>query len=196
MLRTTTHTRLRIALEAPKLEVVTLEVVLRLEEHVQLVLMRVRDNVPRLFIYTARTLLGNSKVGKFAPPPSWEKFAPSLLLSHPWCLRKSPHRLLVGKSPHCHCYCHVRDITPPSSNEFPRVVLFILSKTETNNLLQEVHVIFTWIQLDLVLVLIQTCWIQISLALSFVEYWQCNFLIILGALARLATSSQVCSLTS
>ncbi len=83
MLRTTTHTRLGIAFEAPKLEVVTLEVVLILEEQVQLVLTRVRDNVPKLSIYTARMLLGNSKVGKSAPPPSWERFAPSLLLSRP-----------------------------------------------------------------------------------------------------------------
>ncbi len=83
MLRTATHTRLGIALEAPKLEVVTLEVVLILEEQVQLVLTRVRNNVLRLSIYTARTLLGNSKVGKSAPPPSREKFAPSLLLSRP-----------------------------------------------------------------------------------------------------------------
>jgi hypothetical protein len=59
---------------------------------------------------------------------------------------------------------------PPSSNEFPQVVLFILSKTKTKNLLQEIHVIFTWLQPDLVLVLIQTCWIQISLALGFVGY--------------------------
>jgi hypothetical protein len=87
------HTRLGIALKAPKLEVVTLEarklevvtleVVLILEEQVQLVLMRVRDNVPRLSIYIARTLLGNSKVGKSAPPPSQEKFTSSLLLSCP-----------------------------------------------------------------------------------------------------------------
>jgi hypothetical protein len=111
LLRTATHTRLRIALEAPKLKVVTLEarklkvvtleVVLILKEQVQLVLMRVRDNVPRLSIYTARTLLGKFKVGKSAPPsklgkvrtvivtvtsvtfkekstppPSWEKSAP------------------------------------------------------------------------------------------------------------------------
>jgi len=59
---------------------------------------------------------------------------------------------------------------PPSSNEFPRVVLFILSKTKTKNLLQEVHVIFTWLEPDLVLVLIQMCWIQISLALGFIRY--------------------------
>jgi len=88
-----THTRLEIALEVlklevvtletRKLEVVTLEVVLILEEQVQLVLTRVRDNVLRLSIYTARTLLGNSKVGKSAPLPSQEKFAPSLLLSRP-----------------------------------------------------------------------------------------------------------------
>ncbi len=92
LLRTATHTRLRIALKGPKLEVVTLEVILILEEQVQLVLMRVRDNVPRFSIYTARMLLGNSKVGKSAPlpsweksapPPSWEKSAPSLLLSRP-----------------------------------------------------------------------------------------------------------------
>jgi hypothetical protein len=83
MLRTATHTRLRIAFEAKKLEVVTLEVVLILEEQVQLVLTRVRDNVPRLSIYTIRTLLRNFKVGKSAPPPSREKFAPSLLLSRP-----------------------------------------------------------------------------------------------------------------
>jgi len=37
-----------------------------------------RDNVSRLSIHTVRTLLGNSKVGKLAPPPSWEKSAPSL----------------------------------------------------------------------------------------------------------------------
>ncbi len=37
---------------------------------------------------------------------------------------------------------------PPLSNEFLRVVLFILSKTETKNLLQEVHVIFTWCGVD------------------------------------------------
>jgi hypothetical protein len=88
-----THTRLGIALKAPKLEVVTLEakkleivtleVVLILEEQVQLVLTRVRDNVPKLSIYTARTLLGNFKVGKSASPPTREKFAPSLLLSRP-----------------------------------------------------------------------------------------------------------------
>ncbi len=93
MLRTTTHTRLKIAFEAPKLEVVTLEarklevvtleVILILEEQLQLVLTRVRDNVPRLSIYIDRMLLGNSKVGKSAPPPSREKFAPSLLLSRP-----------------------------------------------------------------------------------------------------------------
>jgi hypothetical protein len=108
-LRTTTHTRLGITLEAPKLkvvtlevrklEVVTLEVVLILEEQVQLVLMRVRDNVPRFSIYIARMLLGNSKVGKVgtvtviitsmtfreksASPPSWEKSTLSLLLSRP-----------------------------------------------------------------------------------------------------------------
>jgi len=92
-LQTAIHTRLEIALEAPKLEVitlearklvvVTLEVVLILEEQVQLVLMRVRDNVPKLFIYIVRTLLGNSKVGKSAPPPSREKSALSLLLSRP-----------------------------------------------------------------------------------------------------------------
>ncbi len=181
LLWTTIHTRLGIALEVPKLEVVTLEVVLILEEQVQLVLTRMRDNVPRFSIYTVRTLL------KLAPPPSREKFALSLLLSCPWHLRKSPHH---------HCYCHVRDITPPSSNEFPQVVLFILSKTETKNLLQEVHVIFTWLQPDLVLVLIQTCWIQISLALGFVGYWRWFFFIILGVFARLATGSQVRSLTS
>jgi hypothetical protein len=88
-----THTRFRITLEPPKLEVVThkarklevvtLEVILILEEKVQLVLTRVRDNVPKLSIYIARTLLGNSKVGKSAPPPSREKSAPSLLLSRP-----------------------------------------------------------------------------------------------------------------
>jgi hypothetical protein len=93
MLRMATHTRLRIAFEAPKLEVVTLEakklevvtleVVLILEEQVQLVSTRVRDNVPRLSIYTIRTLLRNFKVGKSAPPPSREKSAPSLLLSRP-----------------------------------------------------------------------------------------------------------------
>jgi hypothetical protein len=80
----TTHTRLGITLEAPKLEVVTLEarklevvtleVVSILEEQVQLVLTRVRDNVPRLSIYTTRTLLENFKVGKSALPPSREKF--------------------------------------------------------------------------------------------------------------------------
>jgi hypothetical protein len=90
---TAIHTRLGIALEAPKLkvvtlkarklEVVTLEVVLILEKQVQLVLTRVRDNVPRLSVYTTRMLLGKSKVGKLAPPPSREKFAPSLLLSRP-----------------------------------------------------------------------------------------------------------------
>jgi hypothetical protein len=85
-------------------------------------------------------------------------------------VEKSPHRPQLGKVPHRHYYCHVRDITLPSSNKFPRVVLFILSKTKTKNLLQEVHVIFTWLQLDLVLVLIQTCWIQISLTLGFVGY--------------------------
>ncbi len=85
LLRTTTHTRLGIALESPKLEVVTLEVVLILEEQVQLVLTRVRDNVSRFYIYIAKMLLGNSKVGKLAPPPS----------------RESLHR---------HYYCHVRDI--------------------------------------------------------------------------------------
>jgi hypothetical protein len=37
---------------------------------------------------------------------------------------------------------------PPSSNKFLRVVLFFLSKTETKNLLQEVHVIFTWCGVD------------------------------------------------
>jgi hypothetical protein len=125
-----------------------------------------------------------------------KKSTPSLLLSCPWHLRKSPHHLLVGKSPHNHCYYHVRDITPLSSNEFPWVVLFILSKIEIKNLLQEVHVIFTWLQPNLVLVLIQMCWIQISLALGFVGYWRWNFLIILGALARLAVGSQVRSLTS
>jgi hypothetical protein len=88
---TTTHTRLGIALEAPKLEVVTLEarklevvtleVVLILEEQVQLVLARMKDNVSRLSIYIARTLLGNSKVGKLTSLPSREKSAPSLLLS-------------------------------------------------------------------------------------------------------------------
>jgi hypothetical protein len=93
LLRTTTHTRLKIAFEAPKLEVVTLEarklevvtleVILILEEQLQLVLTRVRDNVPRLSIYIDRMLLGNSKVGKSAPPPSREKFASSLLLSRP-----------------------------------------------------------------------------------------------------------------
>ncbi len=118
VLWTATHTRLGITLEAPKLEiitlevrkleVVTLEVVLILEEQVQVVLTRVRDNVLRLSFYTARTLLGNSKVGKSAPPPSrekvhtitviimsvtfkekstpppsWEKSAQSLLLSRP-----------------------------------------------------------------------------------------------------------------
>jgi hypothetical protein len=31
-------------------------------------------------------------------------------------------------------------------------------------------VIFTWLQPDLVLVLIQMCWIQISLALGFIGY--------------------------
>jgi hypothetical protein len=80
-----------------------------LEEQVQLVLTRVRDNVLRFSIYTARTLLGNSKVGNLAPPPSREKFASSLLLSRPWHLGKSPHHLPVGKSPHRHCYCQVRD---------------------------------------------------------------------------------------
>jgi hypothetical protein len=90
LLRTATHTRLGIVLEAPKLEVitfkarklevVTLEVVLILEEQVQLVLMRVRDNISRFSIYTAKTLLGNSKVGKLALPPSRET---SLLLSRP-----------------------------------------------------------------------------------------------------------------
>jgi hypothetical protein len=83
-----THTRLGITLEVPKLEVVkfearNLEVVLILEEQLQLVLTRVRDNVPRLSIYIARTLLGNFKVGKSAPLPSQEKFTLSLLLSRP-----------------------------------------------------------------------------------------------------------------
>jgi hypothetical protein len=45
-------------------------------------------------------------------------------------------------------------------------------------------------------VLIQTCWIQISLALGFVGYWRWNLLIILGALARLVVGSQVRSLSS
>jgi hypothetical protein len=99
LLRTTTHIRLGIALEARKLEVITLkerklgvvilevvsilevEVILILEEQVQLVLTRVRNKVPRFSIYTAKTLLGNLKVGKLAPPPSREKFALSLLLS-------------------------------------------------------------------------------------------------------------------
>ncbi len=55
---------------------------------------------------------------------------------------------------HYHCYCTitatVTSVTSPpaSSNEFPRVGLFILSKTETKNLLQEVHVIFTWCGVD------------------------------------------------
>jgi hypothetical protein len=93
VLRTATHTRLGITLEAPKLEVitlkerklevVTLEVVLILEEQIQLVLTRVRDKVPRFSIYIAKMLLGNSEVGKLAPPPSREKFALSLLLSCP-----------------------------------------------------------------------------------------------------------------
>ncbi len=92
MLRTTTHTRLGITLEVPKLEVVTLkarklevvtlEVVLIQEEKVQLVLMRVMDNVAMFSIYTARTLLGNFKVGKSAPLPSREKSTLLLLLSH------------------------------------------------------------------------------------------------------------------
>ncbi len=142
MLRTATHTRLGIALEAPKLEVITLkarklevetlEVVLILEEQVQLVLTRVRDNVSRFFIYTTKTLLGNSKVRKLTPPPSREKFAPSPLLSRPWhYLGKIHTASKSGKVPHCHYYCHVCDITPPSSNEFSGLVLFILSKTET-----------------------------------------------------------------
>jgi hypothetical protein len=63
-----------ITLKARKLEVETLEVVLILEEQVQLVLTRVRDNVPRFSIYTTKMLLGNSKVGKLALPPSREKF--------------------------------------------------------------------------------------------------------------------------
>ncbi len=109
LLRTTTHIRLGIALEAPKLEVVTLEarklevvtleVVLILEEQVQLVLTRVTDNVSRLSIYTARMLLGYSKSWKVGTNfksgkvriitatvtsvTFREKSAPSLLLSRP-----------------------------------------------------------------------------------------------------------------
>ncbi len=101
LLRTAIHTRLGITLEAPKLEVITLkerklrvvilevvlilevEVILIMEEQVQLVLMRVKDKVSSTSIYTTKTLLGNHKVGKSAPPPSWRKSTPSLLLSRP-----------------------------------------------------------------------------------------------------------------
>jgi hypothetical protein len=89
----TTHTKLGIALEAPKLKVITLkerklevetlEVVLILEEQIQLVLTKVRDKVLRFSIYIAKTLLRNSKVRKLAPPPSRKKSALSLLLSRP-----------------------------------------------------------------------------------------------------------------
>jgi hypothetical protein len=59
---TTTHTKLGIALEASKLESITLkerklEVVLILEEQIQLVLTRVRNKVSRSSIYTAKILL-------------------------------------------------------------------------------------------------------------------------------------------
>jgi hypothetical protein len=59
---TTTHTKLRITLEASELESITLkerklEVVLILEEQIQLVLTRVRDKVSRSSIYTAKILL-------------------------------------------------------------------------------------------------------------------------------------------
>jgi hypothetical protein len=59
---TTTHTKLGIALEASKLESITLkerklEVVVILEEQIQLVLTRVRNKVSRSSIYTAKILL-------------------------------------------------------------------------------------------------------------------------------------------
>jgi hypothetical protein len=75
-------------------------------------------------------LLGNFKVGKSAPLPSQEKFTLSLLLSRPWHLGKSLHRLLVGKSPHRHCYCHVRDITPPLQATNSHELLYLSYKKQ------------------------------------------------------------------
>jgi hypothetical protein len=59
---TTTHTTLKITLEASELELITLkerklEVVLILEEQIQLMLTRVRDKVSRSSMYTAKILL-------------------------------------------------------------------------------------------------------------------------------------------
>jgi len=162
----------------------------------------VKDNVSRLSIHIVSTLLGNSKVGMLTSPPSLEKSAPSPLLSrlrhlgrspHRLPVRKSPHCLLVGKSSHRHCPSPSRPWHHPPLQATSSHELFYLSYQKQK---QKSITRSSWLQLDLVLVLIQTCWIQISLAFGFVGYWRWNFLIILGALARLPAGSQVRSLTS
>jgi len=102
----------------------------------------VRDYVSRLSIHIVRTLLGNSKIGKLASPPSSKKFAPSSLLSRPrhlgrslHCLPvgKSPHRLPIGKSSHHHCPSPSRPWHHPPLQATNSHELFYLSyqKTET-----------------------------------------------------------------
>jgi len=111
--------------------------------------MRVRENVSRLSIHTVKTLLGNSKVGKLAPPPSSEKSALSSLLSRPrhlgisphlFPVGKSPHRLPVGKSPHRHYPSPSRPWHhPPFKRRVPTSCFIYLIKNKNKNLLQEVH---------------------------------------------------------
>jgi hypothetical protein len=85
---TTTHTKLKITLEASELESITLkerklEVVLILEEQIQLVLTRVKDKVSRSSIYTVKILLETPMLESWLHSPIKESFALSLLLSRP-----------------------------------------------------------------------------------------------------------------